>query len=111
MERKPGPCGVEKVVKGYYCVDDQKELFEPDLKAGACPTCSRKPEKAEYCDKTVAGQKDHDRARVTYGCTGCTAVAEFEKDVKHEESCRKKTSPLKKICSRSGTPPHQTIPK
>lgn len=111
MEKKPGPCAVEKPIKGYYCVDDQKELFEPDLKAGMCPMCSKKPEKTEYCVKTVPGQKDPDRARVTYACTGCTAVADFEHELKHEESCKKKTVPAKKVCSKSGTAPHQTIPK
>jgi hypothetical protein len=108
VEKKPGPCGAEKVVKGLYCPDDQKELLEAELKDGACPTCSKKPEKVEYCVKTAPGQKAPDRARVTYACTGCAATAEFEKQFKHEESCKKRTSALRKVCSKSGTPPHET---
>jgi len=110
-ERKPGPCACEKCVKGYYCLDDQKELLEADLKNGMCPTCGKKPEKCEYCLKTAAGEKMPERARITYACTGCSATGEFEHDFKHEESCKKKTSPLKKICSKSGSGAHVTLPK
>jgi hypothetical protein len=110
-ERKPGPCACEKCVKGYYCVDDQKELLETDLKSGVCPTCGKKPEKCEYCLKTAAGEKTPERSRITYACTGCSATAEFEHDLKHEESCKKKTAPPKKICSKSGSGAHVTLPK
>jgi len=109
VEKKPGPCAAEKTVKGLYCAEDQKDLVEADLKDGACSTCGKKPEKVEYCVKTVAGQKAPDRARITYACLGCAATADFEHLFKHEESCRKKT--LKKVCSKSGTAPHETIPK
>lgn len=111
MEKKPGPCGAEKVVRGPYCADDQKDLLETELKDGACPTCGKKPSKVEYCVKTVPGQKLPDRARITYACAGCAAAAETDKDFKHEEDCKKKSSSLKKVCGKSGTPPHQTIPK
>jgi hypothetical protein len=57
------------------------------------------------------GEKTADRARITYACTGCAATGDFEKEFKHEEACKKKTSALKKVCSKSGTAPHQTIPK
>jgi hypothetical protein len=111
VEKKPGPCGIEKAVKGFYCVDDQKELLDSDLRDGACPTCGKKPEKVEYCVKTVAGQKAPDRARITYACTGCAATAEFEHLFKHEEDCKKKSAALKKVCSKSGGAPHQTLPR
>jgi hypothetical protein len=111
VEKKPGPCACEKVVKGLYCPDDQKDLAEAELKDGNCPTCSKKPQKVEYCSKTAPGDKTADRARITYACAGCAATGEFEKEFKHEESCKKKTAALKKVCSKSGTAPHQTIPK
>ncbi len=111
VEKKPGPCGCEKTARGLYCAEDQKDLAESELKDGACPTCGKKPAKVEYCVKTVAGQKAPDRARITYACAGCAATAEFESDFKHEEDCRKKSLALKKVCSRSGTAPHVTIPK
>jgi YHS domain-containing protein len=108
-ERKPGPCACEKTAKGYYCVDDQKELVEADLKSGACPTCGKKPEKCEYCLKTADGEKTPQRSRITYSCAGCSAVGDFEKTFKHEEACKKKTSPLTKVCSKSGSGPHVTM--
>lgn len=111
MEKKPGPCACEKVVKGWYCADDQKDLADAELKEGNCPTCAKKPLKADYCAKTPAGEKVADRARITYACSGCAATGDFEKEFKHEEGCKKKTSALKKVCSKSGNPPHQTIPK
>ena len=98
-------------MKGFWCVDDQKDLASSDLKDGACPTCGKKPAKAEFCLKTAEGAKTPDRARITYACAGCAATAEFEPEFKHEEDCKKKTGALKKVCSKSGNPPHQTIPK
>ena len=111
VEKKPGPCAAEKILKGFYCSDDQKDLLESDLKDGACPSCGKKPHKAEFCVKTIAGQKLPDRARITYACAGCAATSDFESDFRHEEDCKKKSSALKKVCSKSGTPPHQSIPK
>lgn len=111
VEKKPGPCGVEHTAHGYYCVDEQKELADLDLKAGVCPGCGKKPERVEYCVKSVPGQKSPDRARVTYACSGCAATADFEHAFMHEESCKKKTSALRKVCSKSGTPPHVTMPR
>ncbi len=108
-ERKPGPCACEKTAKGYYCVDDQKELLEADLKSGACPSCGKKPEKCEYCLKTAEGEKLPLRARITYSCSGCSATADFEKTLKHEETCKKKNAGLTKVCSKSGSAPHITL--
>ncbi len=108
-ELKPGPCACEKTVKGWYCVEDQKELADADLKRGACPTCGKKPEKCEYCLKTAEGEKVAQRSRVTYSCAGCAAVGDFEKTFKHEEGCKKKTAALAKVCSKSGSAPHITL--
>lgn len=111
MEKKPGPCGAEKVVRGLYCADDQRDLVEAELKNGACPACGKKPLKVEYCSKTPPGGKTADRARITYACAGCAATADFDKGFKHEEGCKRKSSALKRVCSKSGTAPHQTIPR
>jgi hypothetical protein len=111
VERKPGPCACEKSVRGLWCIDDQKEVSTSDLKEGACPTCGKKPAKAEFCLKTAEGAKTPDRARITYACAGCAATGEFEHDFKHEEDCKRKGLALKKVCSKSGTAPHITFPK
>jgi hypothetical protein len=56
----------------------------------------------DYCSKTLPGEKVADRSRITYACAGCAATAEFEKELKHDEGCKKKQ--IKKVCSKSGTP-------
>jgi hypothetical protein len=105
-EKKAGPCACEKVVRGWYCADDQKDLADADLKSGACPECGKKPERCEYCVKSAEGEKAVVRSRITYSCAGCAATGDFEKTFKHEETCRKKS--LVKVCSKSGTAPHIT---
>ena len=97
------------MVKGWYCADDQKDLPDAEVKDGNCPTCGKKAARVDYCSKSLPGEKTPDRSRITYACAGCAATAEFEKELKHDEGCKKKQ--LKKVCSKSGTPPHQTIPK
>ncbi len=82
------------------------DLAVGDLKAGACATCGKKPVKVEYCSKTDPVTKAVDRARIRYECPSCAASAEIEGDFKHAEDCKKKSGPLKKVCSRSGHPPH-----
>lgn len=106
-ELKPGPCACEKTAKGYYCVDDQKELVDADLKGGNCPQCGKKPERCEYCVKTAEGEKTPVKSRITYSCATCAATGEFEKAFKHEETCKKKQ--LTKVCSKSGSAPHITM--
>jgi len=71
--------------------------------------CGMKPLRVDYCAKTLPGEKTPDRSRITYACAGCAATADFEHAFKHEEGCKKKA--LKKVCSKSGTPPHETLPK
>ena len=61
--------------------------------------------------KTVQGQKQPDRARCSYECLVCNEKGDFEADFKHKEDCKKKTGSLKKVCSKTGTPPHVTLPK
>lgn len=110
-EEKPGPCGCEKVAKGFYCPECKKDLEEKDLKAGACPGCEKKAVKTDYCLKTAKGEKAPDRARITYECPACAATAEFDTDFKHKDDCKKKSGTLKKVCSKSGTAPHVTLPR
>ena len=110
-DEKPGPCGCEKTAKGWYCATDQKDLADADLKAGACPTCEKKPAKVDYCVKTLPGQKLPDRARITHECAACGEKGDVEADVKHKDDCKKKAGTLKKVCSKSGAAPHVTLPK
>ena len=51
------------------------------------PWCSNAP--------GLPGEKTPDRSRITYSCAGCAATAEFEKEFKHDEGCKKKQ--LKKV--------------
>ena len=95
-------------MKGSYCPDCKKDLEDKDLKAGVCAGCEKKPQRTDYC---VKGQKPPDRARVTYECAGCGEKGEFEADFKHKDDCKKKSAALKKVCSKSGTAPHVTLPK
>ncbi len=44
-----------------------------------------------------------DKARAAYQCKGCDATA-ATKEVKHAEHC--KTANVKKVCTKSGTAPH-----
>ena len=98
-------------MKGWYCAEDKKDLLDAEVKDGNCTTCGKKPARVDYCSKTAPGEKTADRARITYACAACASTAEFEKEFKHEDGCKRKTSALKKVCSKSGTPPHQTIPR
>jgi hypothetical protein len=63
----------------------------------------------DYCSKTSPGEKTPDRSRITSACAACTATAEFEQEFKHDDGCKKKQ--LKTVCSKSGMPPHQTLPR
>jgi hypothetical protein len=93
-----------------WCVSCQRELGKDDLTASkVCKRCENKPLLVEFCVK--AGETE-DRARVTYKCDSCAAVADVEADFKHEEDCKRKgLGGLKKVCSRSGMPPHATEAK
>lgn len=99
------------MVKADYCRDCAKDLAAADLKAGGCATCGKKPVKVEYCSKTDPATKTADRARIRYECPSCAATAEFETDLKHAEECKKKAGAPKKVCSKSGNPPHAAAPR
>jgi hypothetical protein len=44
---------------------------------------------------------------VAYLCEKCGAKGDFEKDFKHKDDCKQTFgSGLKKVCSKSGKPPH-----
>ena len=105
-----GPCNLKHLVKVPWCVSCQRELGKDDLTASkVCKRCENKPLLVEFCVK--AGETE-DRARVTYKCDSCAAVADVEADFKHEEDCKRKgLGGLKKVCSRSGMPPHATEAK
>lgn len=135
-EKIPGPCALDKVVKADRCDACKKDLAAADLKEGACAACGGKPTRVEYCQKTVTvytsacehqkteekpftccgkswstATKTEDRIRVSYQCASCKASAEGDADLKHEETCKTKSSRPKKVCSKSGTPPHATPPR
>jgi hypothetical protein len=101
------------------------------VKDGACAKCGQKVVKAEYCVRTATlyvpschpekasdkpvmcdgklfntPSKVTDRARLTYECETCKASADLESDFKHADDCKKKSSSPRKVCPKSGTPPH-----
>ena len=49
-----------------------------------------------------------DRARVTYECETCGAKSNVESEIKHKPDCKPKAvgSGIKKVCLKSGKPPH-----
>lgn len=93
------------------CSKCPQELQDRDLKGGACPKCEAKPARIEYCVKTDPATKAQDKARITYVCGTCGASSEIESEFKHEDDCKRKLGALKKVCSKSGTAPHVTLPK
>jgi len=105
-----GPCNLKHLVKATWCVSCQRELAKDDvLPNKLCKKCENKPMTVEFCVK--AGETE-DRARVTYKCDSCAATADLEAEFKHDEDCKRKgLGGLKKVCSKSGTPPHATETK
>ena len=113
-----GPCDCKKTVKGYYCLECKRELGADDVRGNVCKRCENKPANIEYCLKISApylhtGEKtarsDEDKARVTYECETCGVKGEVEAEVKHKPDCKPAFgNGLKKVCSKSGTAPHQT---
>jgi len=116
-------------VKGLYCAPCKADLAEADVKDGACAKCGQKAAKAEYCERTCAfyqpachpektsdkpitccgktyREKARDRARVTYACEACGAAADLEAEFKHKDDCKRKSAAPKKVCPKSGAPPH-----
>jgi hypothetical protein len=102
-----GPCDLKRIVKVPWCVSCSRELSKDDvLPSKLCKKCELKPVLAEFCVKMGEAE---DRARVSYKCDSCAAVAELESEFKHESGCKPKLGGgLKKVCSKSGTSPHAT---
>jgi YHS domain-containing protein len=113
-----GPCDCKKVVKGFYCLECKRELGADDVRGAICKRCENKPAAIEYCLKVSApylhtGEKtarsDEDKARITYECEVCGVKGEVESEFKHKPDCKPSFgSGIKKVCSKSGTAPHQT---
>ncbi len=114
-----GPCDCKKIVKGYYCEKDKRELGPDDVRNGVCKRCEQKPMTIEYCLKLVPKPIDpkkkvqdpptEDKARVHYECEMCMAKADVEEGFKHKPDCKATSfAGLKKVCEKSGKFPHAT---
>jgi len=114
-----GPCDCKKIVKGYYCEKDKRELGPDDVRNGVCKRCETKPIQIEYClkllpkpidpKKKVQDPPTEDKARIHYECETCGAKSDFEEGFKHKADCKATSfSGLKKICEKSGKFPHAT---
>jgi len=114
-----GPCDCKKIVKGYYCEKDKRELTVDDVRNGLCKRCETKPAQIEYCLKLIPKPFDpkkkvqdppgEDKARVHYECETCMAKAEIEEGFKHKADCKATSfAGLKKVCDKSGKFPHAT---
>jgi len=112
-----GPCDCKKTVKGYYCLECKRELGVDDVRGNVCKRCETKPAPIEYCLKITppylhTGEKvaraDEDKARITYECDTCGVKGDVESEIKHKPDCKPSFgSGLKKVCTKSGTAPHQ----
>lgn len=114
-----GPCDCKKVVKGYYCEKDKRELGPDDMRGTLCKRCEQKPTEIEYCVKLMAKPFDpkkkvqdpptEDKARISYVCEKCGVKGDIESEIKHKDDCKPSFgSGLKKVCAKSGHMPHAT---
>lgn len=114
-----GACDCKKIVKGYYCEKDKRELGPDDVRGGVCKRCEMKPLQIEYCLKLVPKPFDakkkvqdpptEDKARISYECETCGMKADIEEGFKHKADCKATSfAGLKKICAKSGKAPHAT---
>ncbi|HZE98379.1 MAG TPA: hypothetical protein VE981_15210 [Planctomycetota bacterium] len=114
-----GPCDCKKIVKGYYCEKDKRELSMDDVRGGLCKRCETKPVQIEYCLKLILKPVDpkkkvqdpptEDKARIHYECEACMAKGDMEEGFKHKPDCKATSfAGLKKICDKSGKFPHAT---
>jgi len=112
-----GPCDCRKIVKGYYCEKDKRELGPYDVRNGLCKRCETKPVQIEYCLKYILKPFDpkkkvqepptEDKARISYECEACGAKGDFDDGFKHKADCKASSfAGLKKVCSKSGHAPH-----
>jgi hypothetical protein len=51
-----------------------------------------------------------DKARVVYECSSCGETGDTQSDVKHKEDCKNRLG-AKKVCTKSGTHPHDGADK
>jgi hypothetical protein len=115
-----GPCDCKKIVKGYYCEKDKRELGPDDVRGNVCKRCEMKAAEIEYCLKLVPKPIDpkkkvqdppaEDKARISYVCEKCGAKGEMEEGFKHKDDCKPSAlgGGLKKVCAKSGHMPHAT---
>ncbi|RPH49224.1 MAG: hypothetical protein EHM91_03335 [Planctomycetota bacterium] len=113
-----GPCDCKKIIKGYYCEKDKRELTVDDVRNNLCKRCETKPTEIEYCLKLVPKPFDPkkkvqdppgtDTARVNYECESCGMKGPIEEGFKHKPDCKPAAfgSGLKKVCTKSGKMPH-----
>lgn len=112
-----GPCECKKIVKGYYCEKDKRELSVDDVRGNLCKRCETKPLQIEYClkltpkpfdpKKKVQDPPTEDKARVRYECEACMSKGDIEDTFKHKADCKATSfAGLKKICEKSGKYPH-----
>ena len=112
-----GPCDCKKIVKGYYCEKDKRELTVDDVRNNLCKRCETKPTEIEYCLKLVPRPYDpkkkvqdppnEDKARVHYVCEKCAVKGDIEENIKHKDDCKPAFgSGLKRVCAKSGKMPH-----
>jgi hypothetical protein len=119
-ESMTGPCDVKKIVKGYYCEKDKRELGPDDVRGNLCKRCEQKATEIEYCLKLVPKPPDpkkkvqdppgEDKARISYVCEKCGAKSDIESEFKHKDDCKPSAlgGGLKKVCAKSGHMPHAT---
>jgi hypothetical protein len=114
-----GPCDCKKIVKGYYCEKDKRELTPDDIRGGICKRCETKATEIEYClkltpkpydpKKKVQDPPTEDKARISYVCDKCGAKADIESELKHTPDCKPSFGGgVKKVCAKSGHFPHAT---
>lgn len=112
-----GPCECKKIIKGYYCEKDKRELSVDDVRNGLCKRCETKPQQIEYCLKLIPKPFDpkkkvqdppgEDKARVHYECEACMGKGDIEDTFKHKPECKATSfAGLKKVCDKSGKYPH-----
>ena len=117
-----GPCDCKKVIKGWYCEKDKRELGPDDMRGNICKRCETKPLQIEYCVKLMSKPYDpkkkiqdpptEDKARISYVCETCGATGDVEAEFKHKDNCKPTFGGgLKKVCAKSGKMPHATEAK
>jgi hypothetical protein len=121
------PCDCKKIVKGVWCPKCQRVLEVDDVRRGVCKKCEEKPKKIELCVKKYYQAECHpekisdrpiscdgklydlpleDKAKIIYQCSSCEEAGDTQGEIKHKDDCKNRLG-VKKICTKSGTGPHQ----